>query len=128
MKSPGMTDFMEVWKAAARHRRVSRELESLLRALYDAMQEDSGTELESRLEQLLLFLASAGGRTDANCTTTFRFVTAMEPAWRHVAPPLRGIFDDMSGTLHETIYAPGIARTFEATPEQLLARVKALRE
>jgi hypothetical protein len=44
-----------------------------------------------------------------------------------VAPPLRAILDDMSGTLHETIYAPGIARTFEATPEQLLARVRGLR-
>jgi hypothetical protein len=123
-----MADFMEVWKAAARHRRVSRELEPLLRAVWDAMRDGSESGLESRLEQLLLFLASTGGRTDANCTTTFRFVTAMEPAWRHVAPPLRGILDDMSGTLHETIFAPGIARTFEATPEQLLARVQALRE
>jgi hypothetical protein len=122
-----MADFMEIWKAAARHRHVSRELESLLRAVYDAMRERSEAQIESRLEQLLLFLASGEGRTDANCTTTFRFVTATEPEWRHVAPPLRAILDDMSGTLHETIYAPGIARTFEATPEQLLARVQGLR-
>jgi len=36
------------------------------------------------------------------------------------------ILADMSGALHDTISAPEIAANFESTPEQLLARVRAL--
>jgi hypothetical protein len=37
---------------------------------------------------------------------------------------LRAILDDMSGTLQDSVHAENIARTFEATPEQLLERVR----
>ncbi|HEX2831801.1 MAG TPA: hypothetical protein VHW00_02235 [Thermoanaerobaculia bacterium] len=120
-----MNEFAELWKAAVRFRKASRELEWLLRAAYDAMPADDA-KLRASLEQLLVFLASDAGRTDANCTTTYNFMTATEDRWRTASEALRAILDDMSGTLHESIYAPDIARTFESTPEQLLARLRAL--
>jgi hypothetical protein len=121
----GVADsFEEVWKAAVRFRRASRELQDLLHAVYDSMSVEHA--LQNALERLLEFLASDAGRTDANCTTTYNLITATEDRWRHVSEPLHAILDDMSGTLHESIYAPDIARTFEATPEQLLTRVQAL--
>lgn len=120
-----MTEFDEVWKAAVRFRRASRELEWLLHAVYDAMPLD-GVALRDSLEQLLVFLSSESGRTDANCTTVYNFITATEDRWRNSREELRAILDDMSGTLQDSIYAPDIAKTFEATPELLLMRVRAV--
>lgn len=119
-----MSDFPELWKAAVRFRRASRELEALLERVHDAFGDEP--RLRDALEAVLTFLSSAAGRTDANCSTTYYFVTATEPQWTGVGEGLRGILDDMSGTLHESIYAPDIARTFQATPEQLLDRVRGL--
>lgn len=117
----GQTGFEEVWKSSTRFRRVSRELEPLLRALYDAFGDAEATG--RALGDLLAFLAAAG-RTDANCTTTYYFATATEGLWQDLPAELRSILDDMSGTLQDSIYAETIARTFEATPEQLLDRLK----
>lgn len=113
--------FEELWKVAVRYRHVSRELEPLLRALHDSFSEAGATQ--EALEHLLAFLAGPG-RTDANCTTTYYFTSNTEPLWQHLPPGLRAILDDMSGTLQDSIHAENIARTFEATPEQLLDRVK----
>lgn len=116
-----MSEFGELWKTAVRFRRASRELEVLLHDVYGAFGEEHA--LRSALDQLLTFLASEGGRTDANCSTTYYFMTATEESWRNVAEPLHSILDDMSGTLQDSVYAPNIARTFESTPEQLLERL-----
>jgi hypothetical protein len=118
-----MSEFVELWKAAVRFRRASRELEPLLAGVFNAMSGDDAA-LRVALERLLEFLASGTGRTDANCTTTYNFITSTEDRWRGTREELRAILDDMSGTLQDSIYAPDIARTFEATPEQLLARVR----
>lgn len=120
-----MNEFAELWKAAVRFRKASRELQPLMRAVYEAMSLDD-VLLRVALEQLLAFLASEAGRTDANCSTTYYFITATETRWRGTRGELHAILDDMSGTLHESIYAPDIAKTFESTPEQLLSRVRAL--
>jgi hypothetical protein len=117
-----MNSFEALWKAALRFRRTSRELEPLLRALFESMPDPAS--LRSSLEQLLVFLASEAGRTDANCSVTHHFIEASEERWREVPGELHAILDDMSGALHESIYAPHIARTFESTPEQLLERVR----
>jgi hypothetical protein len=119
-----MSDFASLWKASLRFRRVSRELEELLHAVYEAMPDDA--TLQPALETLLVFLASESGRTDANCSVTHAFIEATEERWSHLGGELRTILDDMSGALHESIYAPQIARTFESTPEQLLERVRHL--
>ena len=117
-----MSEFEALWKAAVRYRRASRELEVLLHDVYASFGDPAA--LTRTLDALLTFLASAAGRTDANCSTTYHFMTATEEEWRATPEPLRAILDDMSGTLHDSIHAPNIARTFEATPEQLLERVR----
>jgi hypothetical protein len=116
-----LPSFEELWRLSARYRRVSRELEPLLRELHAAFPDARATR--ETLERLLQFLAGAG-RTDANCTTTYYFATATEPLWEHLEGELRAILDDMSGTLQDSIHAANIARTFEATPEQLLERLR----
>lgn len=120
-----MSDFAEVWKSVVRFRRASRDLEWLLRDVHAAFADDS--TLRTALEALLAFLASSAGRTDANCAVTDQFLNATEEEWRGAADPIRTILEDMSGTLHDAVHAPQIARTFQATPEQLLERVRSLR-
>jgi hypothetical protein len=120
-----MDEFDEQWRAAVSFRRASRELEGLLHAVYNAFRAPSA--LPDALEAVLVFLTSTPGRTDANCSVTDHFISATEAEWRGLEQPLRSILDDMGGTLHDAIYAPNIARTFGATPEQLLERVRALR-
>ena len=115
-----MTDFESLFRAAARFRRISRELEPLLRDVHASFGDD--VALRSTLDNLLLFLTTPLGRTDANCSVTNAFMSASESQWR--ASTLAPILDDMSGTLHDAIHAENIARTFEATPEQLLERVR----
>ena len=114
-------DFDAIWKSSVRFRHASRELEPLLRALHSAFGDPA--ETRRTLEDLLIFLAGAG-RTDANCETIHYFANATEALWTELPDELRGILDDMSGTLHDAIHAEPIARTFEATPEQLLERVR----
>lgn len=116
--------FEETWRSVVRFRRVSRELEPLLRAVHDAFGDRRA--LQASLERLLEFLTTSAGRTDANCSTTDGFIAATEDLWRGVDEELRAILDDMGGTLHDAVHAPNIARTFEATPEQLLERVRRL--
>lgn len=113
--------FDALWKQSVRYRRVSRELEPLLRALHASFGDPAATR--AALESLLTFLA-ADGRTDANCTATYYFTSATEPLWTALPAGLRAILDDMSGTLQDSVHAETIARTFEATPEQLLERVR----
>jgi hypothetical protein len=113
--------FSALWKASVRYRRVSRQLEPLLRELHQAFPDPAATRVA--LEHLLTFLAGPG-RTDANCTATYYFTTNAEPLWQQLPGELKAILDDMSGTLHDSIHAETIARTFEATPEQLLDRLR----
>jgi hypothetical protein len=115
-----MSEFDALWRASVRFRRVSAQLEPLLHDVYSSFGDDSA--LRAALERLLTFLGSAEGRTDANCSVTDHFISACEERWRGSA--LEPILDDMGGTLHDAIHAENIARTFEATPEQLLARVQ----
>lgn len=116
------SDFDLIWKSVVRFRRVSRELEWLLRDVYVGYGDP--VALRAALERVLEFLVSDAGRTDANCSTTDAFISATEDQWRALPEPLLGILDDMGGTLHDAIHAPNIARTFGATPEQLLERLR----
>ncbi|HJT16908.1 MAG TPA: hypothetical protein VJ853_05955 [Thermoanaerobaculia bacterium] len=104
---------------------MSRNLRPLVERLYDAICAHA-PDIARDLENLLEFLASETGRTDANCCVVDRFFAATEETWRELPPPLRDIFSDMSATLHDAIYAPAIASTFGSLPEQLLARVRGL--
>ena len=115
-----MSDFDTLWRSSVRFRKASRELESLLRAVHDAFGDDAA--LTAAVERALVFLTTPVGRTDANCSVTDHFISLTEELWR--TSSLAPILEDMGGTLHDAIHAPNIARTFEATPEQLLERVR----
>jgi hypothetical protein len=82
-------------------------------------------QVVQRLDALLQYLCSPEGRMDANC----RFVDSFfmeHDSWAEqgLPAPLHDIFADMAGALHDTCSAPNIARNFDSTPEQLLARVR----
>jgi hypothetical protein len=115
-----MSDFDALWRASVRYRHVSRELEALMRDVHAALGEDAA--LAAALERALVFLGTAEGRTDANCSVTDQFIAATEEEWRESR--LAPILQDMGGTLHDSIHAPNVAKTFEATPEQLLERIR----
>lgn len=119
-----MSGFDELWRSAVRYRHASRELQPLLHAVHDDLAGGDLAALRASLENLLVFLTSAEGRTDANCSTIHHFFNETESLWRPLREDFRTLCDDMSGTLHDAIYAPDIARTFEALPEQLLTRVR----
>jgi hypothetical protein len=112
-----VTSFDDLYRAAVRYRHVSRELETLLRDVHANLRDVAA------LERLLVFL-STDGRTDPNCDVIHHFFDTIEAEWSTLPEPLRGIYDDMSGTLRDAIYRPDIARTFEALPEQLLERLR----
>ncbi|HEX9981711.1 MAG TPA: hypothetical protein VGF69_00475 [Thermoanaerobaculia bacterium] len=119
-------DFDAAWAAAARFRRVSLELEAYVQDVELRARERNLEELREALERLLIFLASPGGRTDANVCTVDAFFSAAEGSWPQLPDPYRQILEDLGGALHDSIYAPEIARTFGSLPEQLLARVREL--
>ena len=93
--------------------------------MYAALSHRDLGALRDALESLLAYLA-ADGFTDANCCAVDLFVQSCEESWAQLPESYRAILDDMSGTLHDAVYAPKIAETFESLPAQLLARVKAL--
>lgn len=115
-----MSDFDALWRSSVRFRKVSHELEPLLRAVHDAF--GDAAALTAAVERVLVFLTTPEGRTDANCSVTDVFISSTEDRWRSSA--IAPILEDMGGTLHDAIHAPNIARTFEATPEQLLERIR----
>ena len=123
--------FETLYRSAVRFRHASPQLRPLLRHVYGAaiVRPLEAAELKNALESLLSFLASEGGRTDANCCTTdalFSAASEWERDWSELPDRFREILDDLGGVLHETVYAPHIAKTFESLPEQLLQRVRAL--
>lgn len=118
--------FDSLWKAAVRHRRVSHDLKTLvfnvfLEAARPVLDPES---LRGALDRLLSFLAGPRGRTDANCCAVDRFFSNFEGTWSHLPPQLATLLDDLTGVLHDSIYAPQIAAHFEALPEQLLNRLR----
>jgi hypothetical protein len=84
--------------------------------------------------RLLQYLASAEGRTDANCRTVDLALMNDEVLWSRIEeiesvdPALADVLRDMSSALHDTIGAPAVATNFDSTPEQLLSRLSRQRE
>lgn len=119
--------FERLWKSAATFRKVSPELEPLVRAVYEAIVAGDVPATRAALESLLEHLASARGRTDANCCVVDAFFSAedrWERNWEAMPAPLRNLLGDLGGALHDAIYAPHIARNFDSLPEQLLERLR----
>jgi hypothetical protein len=108
--------------------RVSPQLQLLLRDVYaEVIRPDTSLpQLGDALERLLAFLASAEGRTHANCVATdyfFMLNDRWERDWEHLPEPFQDLLGLLGDALHDTIAAPEIAENFDNTPEQLLARL-----
>lgn len=112
--------------------RVSPELAPLLWDVYVQIIREH-TELprvHSALENLLTFLASATGRTHANCVATDWFFMnndEWERGWEHLPEPYQDLLGLLGDALHDTIACPEIAENFDNTPEQLLVRLQHIR-
>lgn len=121
-----MIDFELAWRNAVRFRKVSHNLKTLVFGVAAEAGPDAVDvhALREALDRLLSFLASPAGRTDANCCTVDRFFASIESEWRELPPDLAAVVDGLTGTLHDTIYAPQIAAHFESLPEQLLNRLR----
>lgn len=106
-------------------------LTGLLRAARAAIEADRPdlSAVQVALESLLAFLASPEGRTDENCAAVGGFFLAQDE-WAHSADDLpaeyAAIIWDIEGQLQDTVSDPDTAHEFESTPEQLLARLRAL--
>jgi hypothetical protein len=91
--------------------------------------EPSVERLRSIVTDLLMFLASRRGRTDSNVRYIDYGLSNDDDVWDRVElleakdPILADVIRDMAGALHDTVKAPNIARNFDSTPEQLLARL-----
>jgi hypothetical protein len=123
--------FEKLYRSAVRYRHASPQLRALLRHAYRAAVTRPANliELKNALESLLSFVASPGGRTDANCSTTDALFSAgdqWESPWSDLPEEFRAVLNDFGGVLHDTVYAPHIAAHFESLPEQLLKRVRAI--
>lgn len=116
--------FDERYKRAAGFRRVSPELRPLVASLDTAIAACDAGAVRASLVELLEFLASGRGRTDANCCVVDAFFGTVEAS--SLPDDLRAVVSDLSGALHDTIYAPQIASNFECLPEQLLERARKL--
>ena len=112
---------------------VSPELQPLLRSIFRLLkQKAEPITVANAIEELLLFLCSPSGRTNANCVATDYFFALDddwgEVAWDHLPPSLGDVLAYASGALHDTVSSPEIAENFYGTPEQLLARLRASRQ
>ena len=119
-----LQDFESQWRNAVRFRPVSHALKTLMFNVVDNAERADAPPLRAALDELLSFLASPSGRTDANCCAVDRFFAKYEGQWTGLPPALASVLDDLTGTLHDAIYAPQIAATFESLPEQLLNRLR----
>ena len=82
--------------------------------------------IKATLITLLEFLASPAGHTDANCRAVDGFFLH-DNAWvdAKLPEPYHDVFAHMDA-LHDTFGAGHIAKNFDSTPEQLLARARSL--
>ena len=83
--------------------------------------------LKKGMINLLQYLSSANGRTDANCRAVDSFFTFAD-LWveKNLPDPFHDIFADIGGALHDTVSSPDVAENFDSTPEQLLKRTREL--
>lgn len=122
-----MRPFDEVFSESVDVEGVDPRVVEELRALYEASAETGvgSAVIAPLLIRLLEFLASDEGRTDANCRAVDYFFCLGDWSWGHLPEPWESIFADLGGGLHEAVAAPDIAEALQATPDQLLERVRA---
>jgi hypothetical protein len=107
---------------------VTPEVEPLLRQLYESLEQQpvSVANVNEAVVELLRYLTTPAGRTNANCWAVDLFMTEDWGPIDHdivVGQELADVLADMGGALHDTIHYPDVASEYESTPEQLLQRV-----
>jgi hypothetical protein len=112
---------------------VSAELQPLLLEVFRLLrQRAKPTVVADAIEELLLFLCSPSGRTNANCVATDHFFALDddwgEVGWEYLPVSLGDVLAYAGGALDDAVSAPEIAENFYGTPEQLLARLRASRQ
>lgn len=109
---------------------TSPELSPLLQDVEAHLAQIEGKLLALRgsLERLLKFLSSDEGRSDDNCRSTeaFFFRRRTSQDWGSLPEAYVDILNDLASILRDAVSAPAIGENFEATPEQLLDRVRRL--
>ena len=118
---------MVTMKSQVVHPKVRASLESLREEV--ASRPPSSERIRLIIKDLLMFLASHAGRTDANCRAVDSALMNYDALWEHIDlveasdPTLADVLRDMAGALHDTVSAPHVAGNFDSTPEQLLKRL-----
>jgi hypothetical protein len=131
-----MAGFDVAWVAAAQPKdgeQVSSELEPLLRQVYsDVLASPTNlSALKASLTTLLEYL-NERGRTNANCWAVDMFFCLSEGwerdwAEQNLPEDFHEVLALMGEALHDTVQTPKIAENFDCLPEQLLERVRRLR-
>lgn len=115
-----------MWREAVRFRKISRELEPLVRSAHASLVRPDLPSLRNSLIELTAFLAG-DGRSDANCCATDAFFSRIDGADIERLPAdYQKLIALLGGALHDAVYAPHIAATFDSLPEQLLEQARAL--
>src|SRR5687767_161856 len=94
---------------------VAQEVKTLLSRAYAAANAEppDTSKLILQLDELLTFLGSPQGRTDANCWATDLFLKLAEGwNWEGLPEELTDVMGDMAGALHDTVSHPHIAANF----------------
>ena len=81
------------------------------------------------LINLLAFLSTSGGRTNANCSIVNNFVLIddhWERNWNELPEKYTDVIELMADALHDTISDPDIPINFGCTPEHKLEQAKQL--
>jgi hypothetical protein len=120
--------FEEAYHDAVDGTAASPELVARLKALYEAVPagRPGAREIRGRLVELLEYLCSDAGRTDANCKAVDYFFCLADWSFGSLSSPYQDLFADMGGALHDAVADPDIAEALQATPEDLLAKARAL--
>jgi hypothetical protein len=80
-------------------------------------------KVKNTILNLMKFLSTDEGRTNANCVTVDNFVKIedhWEKSWRELPEKYVEVIELMGDSLHDTISTPDIAINFSCTPEQIL--------
>jgi len=111
---------------------TSPELQKLIEAVHGCIIERPTdlVRLNLSMENLIGFLTMPVGHTNQNCKETDLYFCLHDNNGfncDHLPEDYQLILDDIGGQLHDTIESPEVAKNFESTPEQLLERIRKIK-
>ena len=120
--------FEDAYRTAVEESGATPELVARLKALYETVPPGEGgpRAVQGKLVELLEYLCTDAGRTDANCKAVDYFFCLGDWSWDSLPAQYREMFADMGGALFDAVEDPDIAEAMQATPEALLEKAKGL--